>query len=109
MEYIEGKTLHECSTLTDPQKHAIIAKLTEAVQSMKSKKYVHGDLRSPNLMRRDCDSESESPTPIVTDFDWSGIEGEVKYPNQVVDWPTTAKPGLPILTTHDMEMVNGDG
>ena len=109
MEYIEGKSLHECScTLTDPQKDAIIKKLKEAVQGMQGKKYVHGDLRLPNIMIKDSETDSDSPTPIIIDFDWAGIEGVAKYPlnlNQVVDWPSDAKSGLNILNSHDMYMV----
>ena len=109
MEYIEGKTLHECnSTLKDSQKDAIKVKLKAAVQRMKNKNYVHGDLRLPNIMIKDSEVDSEFPTPIILDFDWAGIDGEVKYPvnlNNVVDWPDTAKSGLPILNSHDMYMV----
>ena len=109
MEYIEGKTLHECRcTLRDPQKDAIRKKLKEAIQSMRDKKYVHGDLRQPNIMIKNSETGSDSPTPIIVDFDWAGIEGVAKYPlnlNQVVDWPSDAKSGLNILNSHDIYMV----
>ena len=75
---------------------------------MKSAKYVHGDLWLPNIMIKNFDSESPTPIPIIVDFDWAGIEGEVKYPvnlNQIVDWPATAKSGLSIFNSHDMHMV----
>lgn len=110
MEYIEGKTLHECSsTLKDSQKDAIIEMLITAVQSMKDAKFVHGDLRLPNIMIKDSEVDSESPTPIILDFDWAGIDGEVVYPvnlNPIVDWPDTAKPGSFIHNSHDMHMVD---
>ena len=79
---------------------------TTGVQSMKNANY--GDLRLPNIMIKDSEVDSEFPTPIILDFDWAGIDGEVKYPvnlNKVVDWPDTAKSGLPILNSHDMYMV----
>lgn len=109
MEYIEGKNLHDCHhTLTEPQKQSIIEKLKEAVQSMQVKDYVHGDLRLPNIMIKDSEVDSDSPTPIIVDFDWAGIQGEAKYPvnlNQVVDWPEGAVSGSDILGSHDMSMV----
>ena len=101
MEYIKGKSLHECiCTLTDQQKDAIIKKQQDTVQSMHGKKYVHGVLWLPNIIMEDFETDSGSSTPIIIDLDWAGIEGEAKYPFQVVDWPSYE--GLNTLNSHDM-------
>ena len=50
---------------------------------MATSKFVHGDLRRPNIMIRNEDISTPSPTPIIIDFDWAGIQGQAKYPSSL--------------------------
>ena len=68
--------------------------------------YVHGDLRSNNIMIR-TDVIEKSVELRVVDFDWAGKAGQVCYPaerNTNIQWP--GKAGEPILKKHDSEMVD---
>ncbi len=53
---------------------AVDASLDSVLQCLKSKKYVHGDLRRTNILVLLDD------TVRVLDFDWSGTEGIATYP-----------------------------
>jgi len=114
MEKIEGKTLYEMYSSSarathKQQKSVIQQKLKEAVSHMNHRNFVHGDLRTPNIMIREAEITSSSPTPIILDFDWAGTEGIVKYPSHLnpnANWPISVKPFIPIKNAHDEEMVN---
>ena len=109
MEYIQGKTLHECQqSLSTTQKQNIRHRLISIVEDMATSNFVHGDLRRPNIMIRNEDISSLSPTPIIIDFDWAGTQGQAKYPsslNTKVAWPVGATPRAVIMCDHDREMV----
>ena len=109
MEYIHGKILHECQqSLSTAQKQNVRHRLISTVQDMATSKFVHGDLRRPNIMIRNEDISSPSPTPIIIDFDWAGTQGQAKYPsslNNNVVWPVGATPRAVIMCDHDREMV----
>ena len=67
--------------------------------------WVHGDLRSTNVMvkRRGLDGS------FLIDFDWSGKNQEVVYPsfvNREVTRPVGADDGEFILAVHDVEMLS---
>ena len=58
---------------------------------------------------RNDDMNSDSPTPIIIDFDWAGKETEAKYPssiNQNVLWPSDVNAKALIKCEHDDKMVN---
>ena len=111
MEYLDPsvwQTLHEFlkydATAVDR------TRLQEAVdgiiEKLELKNYVHGDLRSNNIMIR-TDVKEKSMDLRVIDFDWAGETGQVRYPaerNREIWWPGEA--GGPILKEHDSEMVN---
>jgi len=69
------------------------------------KNYVHGDLRSNNIMIR-TDVMDKSVDLRVIDFDWVGEARQVRYPaerNREIWWPGEA--GGPIEQDHDLKMV----
>jgi len=83
------------TTTVDP------TQLQEAVESilktLDSKDFVHGDLRTNNIMIR-TDVIEKCVDIKVIDFDWAGKAGEVCYPaerNTDIQWPGEA--GAPIL------------
>jgi hypothetical protein len=98
MEWLRNyKTLHSSKStrsLTDA--------VNTAVQQLHDKGFVHGDLRSPNIMVGPQNSIA------FIDFDWAGKVGEAVYPslmNSVINWHGDAKPGGKILPNHDMHML----
>ena len=111
MEYFDPpawQTLYQFfksdTTAVDP------TQLHEAVESilktLDSKDYVHGDLRTNDIMIR-MDVIEKCVDVKVIDFDWAGKAGEVCYPaerNTDIQWPGEA--GAPILKEHDSEMVH---
>ena len=79
MEYIKGTTL---DARKNPPKDTH-AEIQLAIGILHESGFVFGDLRAPNIMI----SEDK---PYLIDFDWSGREGEVRYPlhlSKNVDWP----------------------
>ena len=59
--------------LPDELTSDIKASLTSILTLLMDKKYVHGDLRRPNI-------RVVGDTVWVLDFDWAGKEGEARYP-----------------------------
>ena len=113
MDKIEGKTLHniyfEKRSPATVQQEAIKSQLKSMLsQIMKPKNYVHGDLRLPNVMLKDNEISSTNPTPLILDFDWAGVQGEVVYPphlNPEAHFPPGVQPYAMITSVHDEEMV----
>jgi len=80
--------------------------LDNIIETLRSENYVHGDLRTNNIMVR-TDVIGNSVDLRVIDFDWAGEAGQVRYPaerNQEIEWPGEA--GEPIMDGHDSEMVS---
>lgn len=97
MEYVQGTALPD--TITDTTR----ASLYKAVKLLQDNNFVHGDLRPPNLMLT-------GETVCLLDFDWAGLEGEVRYPVNVdmshSCWHKDVKPGGKILKAHDLHLVH---
>jgi len=79
--------------------------LRQALQSLHNSGLVFGDLRSPNVI---LDSEG---WPYLIDFDWSGKEGEMRYPvNLNMDdkmiWADGILSYALITKEHDLAMLN---
>ena len=72
--------------------------------------FVHGDLRSPNLMIRRSGADPTLSLLQVVDFDWAGAEGDVHYPplvgTAVTDVVFEAGPGILIKKQHDQQMLD---
>jgi len=80
--------------------------LEKIIAVLDEKKYVHGDLRSNNIMIR-TDVMDKSVDLNVIDFDWAGKARQVHYPaerNREIQWPGEA--GGPIEQDHDLKMVD---
>jgi hypothetical protein len=68
---------------------------------LSSKRYVHGDLRLPNIMK-------VNGKFIVLDYDWAGEINAVKFPHDInmkLSWPESVKPGKYITTISDKQTV----
>jgi len=80
--------------------------LEKIIIALDEKKYVHGDLRSNNIMIQ-TDGMDKSVEFKVVDFDWAGEAGQVYYLaewNRDIWWPGEA--GGPIEQDHDLKMVD---
>ena len=78
--------------------------LDNIIKTLRSENYVHGDLRTNNIM---INVTGNSVDLRVIDFDWAGEAEQVSYPaerNRDIQWPGEA--GEPIVVGHDSEMVN---
>ena len=113
MEYLDPsiwQTLHQLSKPKNkpnkPTANQLRGALQKIIAALDEKKYVHGDLRSNNIMIR-TDVMDKSVELKVVDFDWAGKAGQVYYPaerNEEIQWPDEA--GGPIGQDHDSKMVN---
>lgn len=78
--------------------------LNEAIKTLHSANYVHGDLRAANILVHDDRSSVQ-----IIDWDWSGIVGTATYPTRVNTtqmWrPDTVEGGGKITADHDLEMI----
>ena len=66
--------------------------LDSIIEKLESKNYVHGDLRSNNIVIR-TDVIEKSVDLKVIDFDWTGEAGQHRYPaerNRDIWWPGEA-------------------
>ena len=76
----------------------------QAVAVMKEAKFVHGDLWLPKVMIRNGEVQSDTPTPVILDFEWVGPQGQAPTPtslNPYLRWPLGANPGVCIVHSHD--------
>jgi hypothetical protein len=85
---------------------ALYESISNRITQLHQKGYVHGDLRSRNIMVRKDGTEGM----MLFDFEWSGEIGQVRYPMNVGRGPGLERPagaidGELILADHDMEML----
>jgi serine/threonine protein kinase len=81
--------------------------LTRLVEGFHNKKFVHGDIRSTNIL---VPKEGTGELKIkLIDFDWGGLEGRVKYPSAInhvtIPRPGGVVDGALITMAHDREMI----
>ena len=112
-------TLHDLGvehrSCAQKNKDKIVAAVNDIVEELKMPGFVHGDLRTNNLMiyivfrKNTCQLQLKDDGCLhikVIDFDWSGRRNEVCYPtlrNSAVKWP--GQDGMYISADHDSEMV----
>jgi serine/threonine protein kinase len=87
-------------TRDDLKKSEILQQIRAILSKLKEKNYVHGDFRRCNIL-----VDTGSNRVFLVDFDWSGIDGEVKYPplmNSHITWPEGANTGELIRHEHDV-------
>jgi serine/threonine protein kinase len=102
MEYLDEKSYKPMSISYRthiPALHAVIVQFHQAG-------FVHGDLRSSNILIRHKDGRN----PIaILDFDWSGKDGKSRYPLGInvttIRRPNGVRGGGLISADHDLEMV----
>ncbi|KZO90904.1 hypothetical protein CALVIDRAFT_373195 [Calocera viscosa TUFC12733] len=102
MEHLPGQTLDE---IDGPYPQQVVDGLHKVLDTLKEHGFVHGDLRTPNIMYA-----SETGQLKVLDFDWAGRDGEVRYPLMMncdagISWHPNATPGALILREHDQHLV----
>ncbi len=88
--------------LWDMADEPIRQQVRDAVRVLHEHGFVHGDLRSQNIML------DKSLRLRVIDFDWAGQEGVARYPKDLspdIPWPAGAKPGMLITKEHDIYWV----
>ncbi|KAF8322897.1 uncharacterized protein EI90DRAFT_3077263 [Cantharellus anzutake] len=79
--------------------------IEEKVQALRQQAFVHGDIRTTNVMVR----KDGKPGILLVDFDWAGKIEEVRYPMNVnnvdIKRPTGAVDGELIKPDHDIDMI----
>ena len=102
MDYV-GDTYQELDD--SPAKASYLAEVREKVISLHQAGYVHGDIRTTNIMVK----KDREPGILLVDFDWAGVIREVRYPMNVnkegITRPDGACDGELILSDHDIQMV----
>lgn len=96
MEYVTGCLWHEA--MDKP-----FAELQAAVHLLHKAGFVHGDLRSNNII-------VVSGTVRIIDFEWAGVADEAVYPffmnHTDMEWPDGARDRQPIKQEHDLWWLN---
>ena len=88
----------------DDAKYGIRDQISVVVQKLKEKLYVHGDMRTTNVL-----FDTLANRVVLVDFDWAGIDGTAVYPpfmNPDINWPEGASTGQPIRHEHDLYWLN---
>jgi serine/threonine protein kinase len=103
MDFIDdGYQLLDDSPVMD----SFVSEVREKVISLHQAGYVHGDIRTTNIMVK----KSRQPGIFLIDFDWAGVIGEVRYPMNVnvedIRRPDGAIDNELILAEHDIAMVD---
>ena len=107
MTNVEGKTLFEClrdNSLTEDAKKDICKQLSCIKNVLTSEGYVHGDLRSSNII------VAANNTLCVVDFSWAGKSLDVRYPWSLncssIRWHPGVGCGKKISTEHDNFLID---
>lgn len=104
MEHVEGLTFEAASKQRELRPR-FEADLRRAFEHLHTAGYVFGDLRKPNVI---VTPERTSMIQLI-DFDWSGKEGEVKYPVSIsssIDWAAGVRGLASIRKEHDLAMLS---
>ncbi|KAF9444365.1 hypothetical protein P691DRAFT_778309 [Macrolepiota fuliginosa MF-IS2] len=103
MEFVDGHCLDGGPALSQQQ----FGELRRALQILHENRFIFGDLREPNIL---VPKEDKSCVRLV-DFDWSGKEGEVRYPSCIImdepgyQWhPEVERGGL--IKEHDIHLLH---
>lgn len=102
MERLQGKPLASVKPLVH---HSAFVDITRALDVLREKKFVHGDLRAVNVMIVREDQKQDHAKLI--DFDWAGKSGIAQYPwtiNKAAlshEWDPDVEAGGLMKTAHD--------
>ncbi|KJA15092.1 hypothetical protein HYPSUDRAFT_72261 [Hypholoma sublateritium FD-334 SS-4] len=103
MKYVHGKTLAAYPQKVPEKVRSVVRELVEELHQLG---LVHGDIRRPNVIIEEGAGSEETRVRLL-DFDWSGKEGEVRYPLHLTKnlWAEGVEDYKPILASHDLQMV----
>lgn len=73
MEYIASAVLITSSPGLNTHKQQWASELKQLVNEFHEEGLIHGDLRDANMI------SDEEYTPMLVDFDWGGMDGQVFY------------------------------
>jgi len=100
MEKVGDANSFDTVTVTETIQRQVIS----AVKKLHEGKFVHGDLRGPNVLVREATNEV-----WIIDFDWCGTADEACYPYFInhndLKWPNGVSEGQVMKMYHDEEMV----
>lgn len=110
MDYLEAETYeHPEVPLSASESVQLRERIDKAMNKLHEGGFVHGDLRSVNLMVRKGEIEPEQGLGVmILDFDWAGEEGKVCYPpnvNTEFFRPEGVQDNAPIKRMHDEGMI----
>jgi hypothetical protein len=89
--------------------------LEAVVVNLHAQDFIHGDLRVCNILVGPLEDSADVADRkrrriCLIDFDWSGKEGNARYPgfmnHQDVQWPAGASDNLPLQKAHDLHFLN---
>ena len=109
MQFLEGfeQLSISNSNYSPSQVEQLITKLQDLGKFIESGKFVHGDLRPPNIMVK---FEDGGANVKVVDFAWAGIADEVYYPSNLsksaFSAVTSCQPCIPIEIQHDLDWLD---
>jgi len=113
MEESEYERLFEVATELTPAKRAKVqTRVKEIVSTLHGRRFVHGDIRSTNLLvdRASLDGPASEVKIHVIDYDWAGLDGSAMYPIGInrssVKRPDGAEGGELIAKAHDLDMIS---
>jgi predicted Ser/Thr protein kinase len=96
MEHIDARPLSQ----DDKEDVSLCEQARKFLKEMHDMGYVHGDLRSPNVLVTNADKKL-----LIIDFDWAGMHNVNEYPlliNTVnIKWPDGVKPKVKLQMEHD--------
>lgn len=99
MELVEGTLLLDYVPASPLLLETVTSNLRNILKVLDANNFVHGDLRTNNII------VTVSGEVKVLDFDWAGISGESRYPQDIntadITWPTGVKGGGRIMKEHD--------
>ncbi|KAK0492500.1 hypothetical protein EDD18DRAFT_1079650 [Armillaria luteobubalina] len=106
MEFLHGRTVVERyeGSISETLRDAVRG----AVQILHDQSFVHGDIRTPNIVIVDGAGDEGERIRII-DFDWAGEQGKVRYPLHISDYirNTCGVKDYDVITfQHDMQMVD---
>ena len=76
MDYVEGPTLATAREVIDDKAESVArSEVRRALDPLHNAGLVFGDVRSPNVKVNITTGKVK-----LIDFDWAGVEGQVRYP-----------------------------
>lgn len=109
MEHIKGYLTAEANFLDDGNIcKAIHGTVHKALQVLHNGRFVHSDIHAPNIMIEGDSVKDIGKHIRIIDFDWAGVEGEVRYLLHLskIGWPQGVKDHTLITKEHNRAMVN---